>query len=119
MFCAPEARVTVMAALGRSRMTVSFVYGRRGVGSVCVPTGVNWLGPGTGATGVCPLFQFNRVVHCPSLSFIQIAGTRASLTNSIPPCATSLSRAPLFALSPVLVPYCQKPEQESFGLPVR
>jgi hypothetical protein len=59
MLCAPVDSVTVMLALGRSRMTVSFepavgpvpaAPGRRGVGSGPVATGVTWPGPVTGAT---------------------------------------------------------------------
>ena len=65
-----------MLALGRSRMTVSLVPGRHGVGSVCVPTGVGCPVTYGGVVGVWPLFQFDEVVQSPLLLFIHNAGTR-------------------------------------------
>src|SRR5258705_12430083 len=88
MLCVPEESVTVTLVAPRSNMTVSFALGRRGVGRVCVPIGVNWPGPGTGGVGVCPLFQFASVDQSPLESFIHTAGLSISLRYSIPPWAT-------------------------------
>src|SRR6266567_6235541 len=91
-------------------MTVSLVPGSRGVGSVCVPMGYNWPGPGAGATGAWPLFQFDRVVHWPLVFVAHSAGIRLSLMYSGPPWATSTSQLLpplLMALTRPVLAYCQ------------
>src|SRR5687767_14104179 len=127
MLCVPVERVTVMLALVRSRMTVSLrpevtpelaAPGRRGVGRVCVPTGVTWLGPVTGATGVWPLFQVARVLQSPLVSVIQTAGSSWSLRYSMSPRRTFTSRLfpPLLKLGRrAVLAYCQK--SQGFGSP--
>src|SRR3954470_5930774 len=86
----PFERVTVIVALGRSRMTVSFwpdvgplpvAPGKRFVGKGAVATGATCPAPVTGATTGSPLFQFLPAVpsphvsdQSPLLSFIQTAG---------------------------------------------
>src|SRR5882762_2632042 len=110
MFWAPEDSVTVMFAAPRSNITVSFAPGRRGVGSVCVPIGDNCPGPGTGAVGVCPLFQFASVDQSPLELFIHNAGISKSFKYSIPPCATSTSQLlapPPIAFTCAVLAYCQ------------
>src|SRR5829696_997182 len=101
MLCDPVERVTVMLAFGRSRITVSFcpdvgplpaAPGSRGVGSVCVPIGVNCPGDEIGTIGGCPLFQFASVLQLPLLSFHQSAGISWSFRYSRPPWTTSKSR---------------------------
>src|SRR3954463_15136039 len=119
MLCEPLDRATVMFAFRRSRMTVSFcpevgpvpaAPGSRGVGNVCVPTGVNWPGEEIGTIAGWPLFQLVSVLQLPLLSFHQSAGISWSFRYSRPPWATSRSRLllPLLKLfsRPVLV-YCQ------------
>src|SRR5215468_2236161 len=92
MLCVPDDSVTVTAETPRSRMTVSFVLGSRGVGTVWVPIGVNWPGQTLGIDAGCPLFQFARVDQSPLELFIHIAGMSKSLRYSSPPCATSTSQ---------------------------
>src|SRR5258708_3129069 len=110
MLCAPDESVTVILAAPRSNMTVSFVLGSRGAGNVCVPIGVNCPGPGTGAVGACPLFQFANVAQSPLELFIHSAGISMSLRYSIPPCATSTSQLlapPPIAFTCAVLAYCQ------------
>src|SRR3954469_17782597 len=109
MECVPESILIATEALGRSRIAVSLLPVSLGVGNVCVPIGVSWPGPGTGATGASPLFQFVSVVHKPSALVIQIAGTSRSFKYSIPPCATSTSQLavpPPIALTCAVLEYC-------------
>src|SRR5262249_38100201 len=111
MLWAPDESVMVTDAPGRSRMTVSLLPGRLGVGIVRVPTRGTCPGPWTGAIGLSPLFQLVRVVHCPEAFVIQSAGTHRSLSNSIPPWATSTSQLaapPPMALTCAVLAYCHK-----------
>src|SRR3954453_9032478 len=116
MLCVPEEIVTVMLALGRSMMTVSFwpsatdapaAPGRRGVGSGPDPIGVSCPGDITGAGGACPLFQFVSVDQSPLESFIHTAGTRKSFTYWMSPCDTFTSTGAIPCKLPLLL-YCQK-----------
>src|SRR3954466_5356404 len=120
MLCVPVESVTVMLALGRSRMTVSFdpavgpvpaAPGRRGTGSGPVATGVNCPGEAIGTIAGWPLFQLVSVLQSPLESFHQTAGMSWSLRYSTPPWTTSRSRLELPELKllsrPVLA-YCQK-----------
>src|SRR5262245_2775177 len=134
MLYVPVESVTVIFAFGRSRIMVSFtpdvtagpvpaVPGSRGVGSVCVPIGVNWPvpvvhvphegtagGPAGAITG-WPLFQFASVLQSPLESFHHTAGTRLSFRYSTSPrdTSTSIFVVPfLYPLSFAVLAYCQK-----------
>src|SRR6185369_17097143 len=117
----PVESVTVMLALGRSRMTVSFtpevtagplpaVPGNRGTGSVVEPTTGVMFGNTGGLYGPvcvwlsnvlvtsyvcsgCPLFQLVIVPQSPLASFHHSAGTSISFSRSMPPLSTSASIA--------------------------
>src|SRR3954465_10520798 len=102
----PLESVTVIFALGRSRITVSFtpdviagpipaVPGNRGTGSTPPETAGYWPAAVYGAVGAGspaewlpigrPLFQFVIVPQSPLELFHQTAGTIMSFTYSISP----------------------------------
>src|SRR5438105_2320682 len=121
MLYEPLESVTVIFALGRSRITVSFtpeviagplpaVPGKRGTGSTPPHIAGYWPAAVYGAVGAgspfawlpigCPLFQFGIEPQSPLESFHQTAGTIKSFTFSISPWATSPSTVVSTVLNP-------------------